>query len=426
MAPLGEADPECRLVIVGSFERSWVGRQVMWSNERELRVLLGEKVSAASKQVAALDPDYLLSENEDVLLEQLTQGFPEPVTVDWDGVTRGQVTEATAELHDRFEPGRVFKVPASRIVLSFPTTGTLSILDYQASTFTMGPKHGVIAGSTIVLEIVERDLTAEIIQNAMARLRQDVDKRVMWANNDLANFRAEAMRSLRQVLDARRQRILADRSLDNALGIPVRAATTHRQPVPAKRKRISLQQRREQARFVPEAVLDEAIYKDILDAIHAWARSLERTPRTADKLDEEELRDLLLGTLNGYWQGAAGGELFNGNGKTDILIRHEDRNVFIAECKIWRGQKGASEAVDQLLRYLVWRDSKAALVMFIKTADPAATIEKLAEAVREHPAHILSKQDGDPTRQSDFVLAADDEGRRVSLAVLPVVVTHLS
>lgn len=395
----------------------------MWSNNRELRVLMREKGAAAAKQVAALDPDYLLSENEDVLLEQLTQGFPEPVTVDWDGVTRSPVIEATAEFHDRFEPGRVFNVPASRIVLSFPTTGTLSILDYQASTFTMGPKHGVIAGSTIVLEIVERELTAEIVQNAMTRLREDVDKRVMWANNDLVNFRMEALTALRQTLSARRQRILADRSLDDALGIPVRAATTHRQPVPAKRKRISLEQRREQAQFVPEAVLDEAIYHDILDAIHAWARSLERTPRTADKLDEEELRDLLLGTLNGYWQGAAGGELFNGNGKTDILIRHEDRNVFIGECKIWRGPKGAGEAVDQLLRYLVWRDSKAALVMFIKTADPAATIEKLAEAVREHPAHILSKNNTDPGRQADFVIAADDEGRRVSLAVLPVVVT---
>lgn len=160
----------------------------------------------------------------------------------------------------------------------------------------------------------------------------------------------------------------------------------------------------------------------MLDAVRAWATSLERTPGTAAKLDEEELRDLLLGNLNTYWQGGAGGELFNGSGKTDILIRHGDRNAFIAECKIWRGPKGVINALDQLLGYLVWRDSKAALVMFIKTSDPAATIGKLHAAVEAHPRHALTKETTDPSSRVDFIMTADEEGRRVSLAVIPVVI----
>lgn len=394
----------------------------MWSSRPELGQFLQEKKAEAARRVGTLDPDYLLSENEDVLIEELMSGFPEPIAVDWAGVTRSKVSEATAEYHDRFD-SRSFQVPASRIVLSFPATGTLQLLEYQASTFTLGPTYGQVAGSAIVLEIVERELTADVVQSQIAQLRENVDKRAMWVNNDLTVLREQAVASLRNAVAARRQRLLADRSLDDALGIPVHSSSTQRQPVPASRKRVSLEHRRAQSKFVPEAVLDEAIYGEVLEAIHAWARSLERTPRTAEKLDEEELRDLLLGTLNGYWQGAAGGELFNGNGKTDILIRHEDRNVFIAECKIWRGRKSASDAIDQLLRYLVWRDSKAALVMFIKTADPAATIEKLTQAVREHPSYLLCRETAAPTRQADFVLAADDEGRRVSLAVLPVIVT---
>lgn len=395
----------------------------MRSNGSDLRQLLQDIGAEASKKISGIDPDYLLSENEDVLLKELTQGFPEAISIDWDGVTRSKVTEATAEHHDQFGLGRSFNVPASRIVLSFPGTGSLTLLDYQASTFTLGPTQGRVAGSTIVLELIERELTEEIVTNAIARLRENVEKRVLWVNNDLAAFREQALPSLRNAMAARRQRILADRSLDDALKIPVRSSTTPRQPVPARRKSVSLKERHVQAKFVPEAVLEEAIYQDILEAIHAWSRSLERTPRTAEKLDEEELRDLLLGTLNGYWQGAAGGELFNGNGRTDILIRHEDRNVFVAECKIWRGPRGATEAIDQLLRYLVWRDSKAALIVFIKTANPAAAIAKLVEAVREHPASILSKDWTNSNLQADFVLAADDEGRRVSLALLPVVVT---
>lgn len=148
----------------------------------------------------------------------------------------------------------------------------------------------------------------------------------------------------------------------------------------------------------------------MLDAVRAWATSLERTPGTAAKLDEEELRDLLLGNLNTYWRGGAGGELFNGSGKTDILIRHGDRNAFIAECKVWRGPKGVADALDQLLGYLVWRDSKAALVMFIKTADPAATIGKLYTAVEAHPSCVLTKNSSNPSSRVDFMRVRDPAG----------------
>lgn len=62
-------------------------------------------------------------------------------------------------------------------------------------------------------------------------------------------------------------------------------------------------------------------------------------------LDEEKIRDLLLMSLNAQFEGAAAGEVFNAAGRTDVLIRAEDRNVLIAECKIWRGPKPIREAL---------------------------------------------------------------------------------
>jgi hypothetical protein len=38
------------------------------------------------------------------------------------------------------------------------------------------------------------------------------------------------------------------------------------------------------------------------------------------RLNEEQIRDLLLVNLNAQFEGKAGGEVFNGEGKTDILI----------------------------------------------------------------------------------------------------------
>lgn len=395
----------------------------MFGSGPRLEDYLRGRLRRALDELNSLNPDVILSENQDVLVAALlTKHMPEEIAVDWDGATRTPVSEVTTQVHDQFERDRVFTVPASRVVVSFPVSGTSEMLDHQASTFSLSGKYGNIKNGSVVVEIIERTLDAHAVRRQVDRVKQDIDKRIGWANTDVAQFRATAERDLRTSLDARKQRILNDRAVEDALGIPVRTSSTPRPPVPARRTHVSLQTRTAQSGFVPEPVLEEAIYQDVLQAVRAWGTSLERTPGTAAKLDEEELRDLLLGNLNTYWQGAAGGELFNGSGKTDILIRHGGRNAFIAECKIWHGPKGVSDALDQLLGYLVWRDSKAALVMFIRTKDPAGTIEKLQAAVEAHASYAMTKDATSPSSRIDFIITADDEGRRVSLAVFPVVI----
>jgi hypothetical protein len=79
----------------------------------------------------------------------------------------------------------------------------------------------------------------------------------------------------------------------------------------------------------------------VLRTLGSFARALERLPKTASRFNEVELRDLALFILNSGYEGAARGEVFNGNGKTDILLPWKDRNAFIGECKFWKGPKGA-------------------------------------------------------------------------------------
>lgn len=388
---------------------------------RELRLLLHERLKTAGMELDQIDPDVMLSENEDILVESLlSRHIPGPLSVDWGAARRSTVRETKAERRDPFDK-RVFTVPASAVTISVPIVGDGSLLSYQASTYTLSAEELLVSGGALRLEIVASELTAAKVQAEIERFRQAVDKRVSWTNADLAAFRIEAEINLRAHYGRRKSRLLADRALDAALTIPTYATGVQRPPVVAKRRHVTLERRREQASFVPEPALVEGIYQDILAQVQSWATALERTPRTASKLDEEELRDLLLGTLNTYWVGAAGGELFNGDGKTDILVREGNRNAFIGECKVWRGPKSVASAIDQLLSYLVWRDSKAALVMFIRTADPQATIAKLYETVEAHPSFLLAKPSGDALWRREYVVAADDEGRRISLAVIPVI-----
>ncbi|WP_432937446.1 hypothetical protein ACQPXM_25090 [Kribbella sp. CA-253562] len=394
----------------------------MWGTGRRLDDYLRGRLKRALDELARIEPDVILSENTDVLVAALLgKHMPAEISVDWGDATRTPVTEVTTQFNDQFERDRVYDVPASRVVIRFPISGTTEMLDYQASHFSIAGTYGKVSKGNVEVEVIERTLDAATIQSRVDRVRQDIEQRVGWANADLDSFRATAEQTIRNAYLARKERILNDRAVEESLGIPVRASTMPRPPVPARRKQVTLQVRNAQAAFVPEPVLDEAIYQDVLQTVRAWANSLERTPGTGAKLGEEELRDLLLGNLNSYWEGAAGGELFNGSGKTDILIRNHDRNVFIAECKIWDGPKVVADALDQLLGYLVWRDSKAALIMFIRTKNPATTIEKLHSAVEAHPRYVLTKDASNPSSRVDYIVTADDEGRRVLLAVIPVV-----
>lgn len=59
--------------------------------------------------------------------------------------------------------------------------------------------------------------------------------------------------------------------------------------------------------------------------------------------------------------------------------------------------------------------------MFIRTAKPKETIAKLHAAAEAHPRHVLTQPSGNPETHTDCIFTADDEGRRVSLAVLPIV-----
>jgi hypothetical protein len=129
-------------------------------------------------------------------------------------------------------------------------------------------------------------------------------------------------------------------------------------------------------------------YEDVLRTITAMAHGFERSPSAFREMGEEDLRMVLLIGLNAVYEGKATGETFN-NGKTDILIRVGDRNVFIAECFVWDGVKTAqSKLDDQLMTYTMWRDTKTALIVFNRTKSLTAVVRKLREAVKSHPQFV--------------------------------------
>src|SRR5436309_5827121 len=77
-----------------------------------------------------------------------------------------------------------------------------------------------------------------------------------------------------------------------------------------------------------EPTVEIGEYEFILDVMRNMVAVMELSPRAFKGMREEDLRHHILVQLNGQYKGSATGETFNFEGRTDILIRVDSRNVF--------------------------------------------------------------------------------------------------
>jgi hypothetical protein len=134
-----------------------------------------------------------------------------------------------------------------------------------------------------------------------------------------------------------------------------------------------------------EPPLSPKEYETILATLRNMVQVMEQYPSAFETMHEEHLRAHFLAQLNGRYGGRATGETFNYQGKTDILLRVAGQNVFIAECKFWRGEEQFLKTIDQHLSYLTWRDNKSAILVFNRNAGFSDVLRKIQTAVARHP-----------------------------------------
>lgn len=423
----------------------------------ELREKLASRRRAANNAVQRLDPDILLATpTEDLVASFLDEFKVSPLRLHHDRMVQLEVEETQVNVTpNRRDDGLLFHsrgpfdggptrygsitrprlVPAAMVSVAIPFDGDPALFEMKASTF-MDPSEltGRIEGNELVLTYTAIDPTVERVNDFVDDTLRLISKNIEWVNHDIATFSAQLPGLARGMVEARKARLRRDRGLEGALGVPIRRrADAPARPVPVVRKRLGVRRVRHQAApaqpYQDEHALEQADYEEIIEVIQAMGRAFERAPATFAKADlgEEDLRNLILLFLNGTFQGHAGGELFNGDGRTDLLVRIADRNVFIGECKFWDGTRELEKAIDQLLGYLVWRDTKAALVLFITRQDATAVIDKADKADAAIRAHANYKRPGpasrDPQLRRDHVLHhTGDPNREIHLALLPVVI----
>jgi hypothetical protein len=238
----------------------------------------------------------------------------------------------------------------------------------------------------MVLKMRGTNLSSQAVEKYFNSVLDDFERYLNWQRPNADNFVSELKERARLTIENRKARLLADRNMVASLPFKIKARGSAQTYVaPLNRTPIQVQRTATSDPFKPEATLADADYQHILKVIEGMTQTMERNPSTYAKLDEEALRDMYLVPLNGHFEGAATGETFNAAGKTDIIIRVEDRNIFIGECKIWRGPKYLTEAIDQLFSYLTWRDTKTAIIIFNRNKGLSAVLSAAQDTVNAHP-----------------------------------------
>ena len=388
--------------------------------------MLENRRSSIDQAIKSQNDDYILNVNREEYIQHLISEFSiAPIKLLKDGLTVSTHEEMVpAEMHpNSFLLGRGGSYPKDVIVFHLPFSGDPQLLKVRASTFSMSSPLITIEEGCICFKIINFGLDADRIKQESDQIIQNLEKQNNYLTRDLEQFNASIDQHAMNIFDARKEQLLKKNDLISALGVPVRKSnsTSSTFTVPTRRTRAITSKPKPKVTekgYVPEPTLDETIYKQILKIIHDVGKQFERLPSTYAGKEEEHLRDHMLLILEPNFEGSATGETFNKSGKTDILLRHEGKNVFIAELKFWHGKKGFLETVTQLLGYLTWRDSKAAVVMFVRNKDFISVLDTAKECISDHENYLGFVDEQDEGWFQYRFHINNDKNREVKLSVM--------
>lgn len=232
----------------------------------------------------------------------------------------------------------------------------------------------------------KRDTSPEYIYQVFVKLLETYKIALAHVCNEIKGYNNSLEKECRSCLEKRKEKADSYIATRKKINIPLQLNPNAPNVTPIKIPPRSKprQQRPTHQDLPPEYGIEEETYKNINNIISMCGRTMENALRTFCKLDEEELRDILLATLSTHYEKTTG-ETFRKNGKTDILIEAENKAAFVGECKLWKGQKALEEAIKQVLGYSTWRDGKISLIIFNKSyRNFLELLEKIDSWVREN------------------------------------------
>lgn len=376
-------------------------------------------------EIRGYDPNYLLNVSETDLNEYFLKIYVieapvlqlEEMQMDYKATDIDISQDRTRHVFDRSKP---FYVEGTTLTIAIPFSGDGQLFKYQPQSYLLRLPRGRVDGQHLYFEI-------EVVGHDGESVRREIDSNIHDINALLKRVKAQVdeyngslPRNIKQLVTHRKNKLLEDAKLASSLGIPIQrrgdAPNTYAAPNVRRTPKIQPPQA-PTTQFQPEPVLISEDYDYILSVIEKMAYTIELSPQAFSQMNEENLRFQFLIPLNSHFERATG-ETFNYTGKTDILIQEDGKNVFIAECKFWRGEKKLLETIDQLLGYLSWRDTKTAIIIFNRNKNFSKVLKKIVDTIPEHVHYKRTLDQQSETHFRYIFNQPNDPNRELTLAVL--------
>jgi hypothetical protein len=361
-----------------------VGEPVLLFQNQDLGNLVEGLVREALNAIQQISPDDILSTPTEDIVANLVEKFSFTAPA----LRRDEAYfEEPREVEIRRpDYGREIRLRGTLLALVVPFEGDAGLF-YMNPNRWGGAPRGNLNNNTLILTMQGDNLRSDFVNEQFDGRLREIEEYLIHQRSMAEMHRQHLPPRLRPEIEARKQKLLEARKMAAGLAFPIRARqnTPNTYVAPVVRKKVIATAAPTTAPFKPEPVLEEANYRAILEIIQSMALVMERSPSAFQTMGEENLRHQFLVPLNSHFEGSASGETFNFSGKTDIMIRVKDRNIFIAECKFWSGEKNFLDTITQLLGYLSWRDTKAAILIFNRNQNFSGVLATIQKVLPTHP-----------------------------------------
>jgi len=379
-----------------------------------------------AREIAALDANRLLNTSVDDLAKYFSDKYQISVPeLDLENLVVDERETKIDVSQDQFrlirDRSRPFYMSGTAIDVEIPFIGDPEACKVRPSTYSLNPPRASVRGSSIIFSIVGTNLDAQGVKGHIDSMVESIQINLRNLRDGASRLNSQLPEEAKNAIETRRAKLLASRNMVAALGFKMKerggVAKTF-VPTEVRRKIGPIMPAASTAPFKPEPALSNEDYEHILSVMQNMTQVMELSPSAFHSVNEEALRSHFPVQLNGHYQGQATAETFNYEGKTDILIRVDGKNIFIAECKFWAGPQKLTETIDQLLGYSSWRDTKTAVVIFNRNRDFSKVLAAIPETVRTHPKY---KRDLSGSTETTFryqFANRDDPNRELFLTVL--------
>ena len=288
------------------------------------------------------------------------------------------------------------KYPFNEVTYHIPFSGEDLLLKYHSTgrvTLGGGSTRDLrIEGNFLVLPIIDYRGDPKKLEFEFDRSKKAIIDKCNDINFELERARKTLPNFIQKELNKRVEKINKANDYKSQFNFPIRkkgnVAKAFQVPNLVKKKKIKPQPVGRNKSDKKEMQISDADFKHILSILQECGKNWEQHPDIYKGKGEEALRDQLIFVLAPNIEGVVAGEAYNKKGKTDIAIKYESTNLFIGECKIWKGASVFTKTIDQILGYLTWRDSKSAIMMFVPNADISSVIETAKKTIQQHPNFV--------------------------------------